>query len=144
MTATDEELPLVECLRCGRPLRTPVSRARRTGEGCWRKLRRGARAAGAAVALPGMPAAGQTGPDLLVAAPEPAPVPVPAGPAATDQVWIAAPRCGIQAHRPATSGQTGCGRSTRTGLTLPAGQAADRYEACWCPRCWPAMAGVGR
>jgi len=119
----------VECLRCGRPLRTPASRARRTGEGCWRKQRRGVRAAVAA-ALPGMPAAS---PGLL----DTAPAPVQDGPAAGDQVWVAVARRGIEAHRPAGSTRTGCGRSTRTGLTLPAGQAAQRYEARRCPRCWP-------
>ncbi|MFI6161707.1 DUF6011 domain-containing protein [Micromonospora haikouensis] len=62
--------PLVVCLGCGRPLRTPASRARRIGAGCWRKRRRLARAQAAPVVLPGMSAgrggpAAQTGPSLL-------------------------------------------------------------------------------
>lgn len=58
---------VVVCQDCGRPVRTPMSRARRRGAGCERRRRRAYRVV--AVPLPGMPArAGQrvqTGPDLL-------------------------------------------------------------------------------
>ncbi|SCL43210.1 hypothetical protein GA0074692_6766 [Micromonospora pallida] len=58
----------VTCIDCGRPVRTPASRARRIGEGCWRERKAAARAAAAEAAsatLPGMsgrggrPGAGQ-------------------------------------------------------------------------------------
>ncbi|WP_030488174.1 DUF6011 domain-containing protein [Micromonospora chokoriensis] len=64
----EPEQPEVPCLACKRPLRTPKSRARRYGEGCWRKRRRAARAAAAPVTLPGLGRAGsrgQAGPHLL-------------------------------------------------------------------------------
>lgn len=62
------ESPAVLCLDCATPVRTAVSRARRIGEGCWRKRRRKARELAAPVALPGLAGRGgpgQTGPDLL-------------------------------------------------------------------------------
>ncbi|MFG3709189.1 hypothetical protein ACGF7U_31285 [Micromonospora sp. NPDC047670] len=57
----------VLCLDCKTPVKTAVSRARRIGEGCWRKRRAAARAQRALVALPGLGprAAAQTGPGLL-------------------------------------------------------------------------------
>ncbi|MBM7083627.1 DUF6011 domain-containing protein [Micromonospora humidisoli] len=64
MTSTEPVL----CRLCDRPLRTPVSRARRIGAGCWRNLRAELRAQRLPVALPGMSGRGgptQTGPDLL-------------------------------------------------------------------------------
>ncbi|MEW2383354.1 helix-turn-helix domain-containing protein [Micromonospora sp. NPDC047707] len=59
------------------------------------------------------------------------------GPAPHDRVWIATARQGIEAHGPRNATSTYCGRSTRTGLTLPARQAAEQHEATWCRRCWP-------
>lgn len=72
MTATDP--PEVVCLRCKRPVKTAVSRARRIGAGCWRILRAEARARQAPVALPGLAGLArqptvQTGPDILDTAP---------------------------------------------------------------------------
>ncbi|MFG2054791.1 hypothetical protein ACGFI9_12240 [Micromonospora sp. NPDC048930] len=60
-----------------------------------------------------------------------------AGPAPDEQVWIAAARRGIEAHALKTKASTRCSRSTRTGLTLTAGQAAEQHEATWCRKCWP-------
>ncbi|WP_319460063.1 hypothetical protein [Micromonospora sp. RTP1Z1] len=61
--------PPVLCLDCSTPCRSPLSRARRVGSGCWRKRRRKARAQAVPVALPGLSGrgarAGQDGPDLL-------------------------------------------------------------------------------
>ncbi|MEW2383351.1 hypothetical protein AB0873_14850 [Micromonospora sp. NPDC047707] len=65
--STDKPADVV-CLRCERPVKTPLSRARRVGSGCWRILRADARARRVPVALPGLDrpaAATQAGPDLL-------------------------------------------------------------------------------
>lgn len=64
------------------------------------------------------------------------------GPANGEQVWMAdieqaGPVRGGTAHRYATRYRTGCGISTRNGVSMPAGQAADRHGAGWCPVCWP-------
>ncbi|MEV7268430.1 hypothetical protein AB0N38_33225 [Micromonospora aurantiaca] len=61
----------------------------------------------------------------------------PGGPPADEQVWVAAARRGIEAHALKTKASTRCSRSTRTGLTLPAGQAAARHDVTWCAKCWP-------
>lgn len=64
----DTEPVEVPCQVCRRPCRSPVSRARRVGAGCWRKLRRRARQSAVPVALPGLSGRGgpgQAGPDLL-------------------------------------------------------------------------------
>jgi hypothetical protein len=53
------------------------------------------------------------------------------------QVWIATMRRGITAHALGAAGRTRCGRSTRTGLTLPGQQAADQHQVTWCRHCWP-------
>jgi hypothetical protein len=58
-------------------------------------------------------------------------------PGPDEQVWIATARKGIEAHAPKTKTFTRCGRSTRTGLTLPADQAHQRHAATWCRTCWP-------
>lgn len=63
-------------------------------------------------------------------------------PAAGDLVWIATRRRGIEAHQLDTSDGrvpafTTCGRSVRTGEQLTADDANTRYQATWCPRCWP-------
>ncbi len=64
--------------------------------------------------------------------------PAPAAPIGQDgQVWIAAARKGIPAHALKSKTSTRCDRSTRNGLTLPAGQARDQYAATWCRTCWP-------
>lgn len=142
MTAPDQ--PVVLCLDCERPVTNPKARARRIGSKCWRERRRAARQMAPTV-LPGMSSrcGGQSGPGLLTAneseAGRPTAAPTTAtGPGPDEQVWIATARRDITAHRPATASSTGCGRSTRTGLTLPAGQATERYHARWCVRCWPA------
>ncbi|SCL43200.1 hypothetical protein GA0074692_6761 [Micromonospora pallida] len=63
--------------------------------------------------------------------------PPTAGPADTDEVWIATARRGIQAHAPlAEEPFTRCRRSTRNGLILPAGQACERHAVTWCATCW--------
>lgn len=60
------------------------------------------------------------------------------GPQPGEQVWMSIARKGIDAHRVIPSrGRTGCGRPTRTGLTMPATQAAEQYQAGPCRRCWP-------
>lgn len=61
-----------------------------------------------------------------------------AGPAPDDRVWIATARKGIAAHALRSALLTRCSRATRTGLTLTAGQATDRWQAVWCRVCWPA------
>ncbi|PZG15070.1 hypothetical protein C1I95_20395 [Micromonospora craterilacus] len=71
---TTDEPTEVRCRKCARKLRTPVSRARRLGEGCWRVLRAEARARSAPVPLPGLTGhgdrAGLDGPSLLDQLPE--------------------------------------------------------------------------
>ncbi|MEU4592905.1 hypothetical protein [Micromonospora aurantiaca (nom. illeg.)] len=59
------------------------------------------------------------------------------GPAPTERVWIAAARKAIAAHALKSTLLTRCSRATRTGLTLTAEQAADRWQATWCQVCWP-------
>ncbi|WP_051723829.1 hypothetical protein [Micromonospora chokoriensis] len=66
------------------------------------------------------------------------PAAVPAGPPPDEQVWVAIARKGIEAHRIKSSLLTRCSRATRTGLTLPAGQATNRWGVTWCRVCWPA------
>lgn len=132
--------------RCGRPLRDLVSRARGYGPVCWGRVRGGRPVP---MVLPGMPGSTrQEGPDLLTTQPAEAPASAPEQlePVATavvtvpvdpgTQVWIAAARRGITAHALFSGERTRCGRSTRTGLTLPAGQAAERFQASWCTPCW--------
>ncbi|AYF32172.1 hypothetical protein CSH63_32990 [Micromonospora tulbaghiae] len=68
------------------------------------------------------------------------PAPAEGGPGPDEQVWIAAARKGIQAHALRSKTSTRCDRSTRTGLTLTAGQARDRHHATWCKSCWPQQA----
>lgn len=63
--------------------------------------------------------------------------PTTSGPSPDDQVWIAAARREIEAHRP-DGDRTGCRRSMRTGQQLTAAEATERHGAKWCPRCWPA------
>jgi len=59
-------------------------------------------------------------------------------PTPNDEVWIAAARRDIEAHRPIPGGgSTACRRATRTGEALLAAQATERHDARWCPRCWP-------
>ncbi|PZG05796.1 hypothetical protein C1I95_32455 [Micromonospora craterilacus] len=66
---TADEPTEVLCLHCDTPVMTAVSRARRVGEGCWRKARAEARARSAPVPLPGLAGhgdrAGLDGPSLL-------------------------------------------------------------------------------
>ncbi|MEH0823442.1 MULTISPECIES: helix-turn-helix domain-containing protein [unclassified Micromonospora] len=69
--------------------------------------------------------------------PTPAAPPPAAGPEPGERVWVAAARKGIAAHAIKSSMLTRCSRATRTGLTLAAEQAADRWQATWCPICWP-------
>ncbi|MGC5664949.1 hypothetical protein ACN261_31950 [Micromonospora sp. WMMD723] len=72
--------------------------------------------------------------------PAPAPAPVvieERGPAPAERVWIATARKGIAAHALRSVLLTVCSRATRTGLTLTAQQAADRWQATWCRTCWP-------
>ncbi|MEV6798518.1 hypothetical protein AB0M91_09240 [Micromonospora rifamycinica] len=76
--------------------------------------------------------------------PTPTPPPVPApvvieerGPGPAERVWIATARKGIAAHGLRSVLLTRCSRATRTGLTLTAQQAADRWQATWCRTCWP-------
>ncbi|WFF07229.1 helix-turn-helix domain-containing protein [Micromonospora sp. WMMD1076] len=70
----------------------------------------------------------------------PAPAaPWPAGgPEPGDRVWVATARKGIAAHALQSSMLTRCSRATRTGLTMTARQAVERWEATWCRACWPA------
>ncbi|MBC9006117.1 helix-turn-helix domain-containing protein [Micromonospora aurantiaca (nom. illeg.)] len=70
---------------------------------------------------------------LAPAAPWPA-----GGPEPGDRVWIATARKGIAAHALQSSMLTRCSRATRTGLTMTARQAVERWEATWCRACWPA------
>ncbi|MBM7083624.1 hypothetical protein [Micromonospora humidisoli] len=72
--------------------------------------------------------------------PPPAPAPVvieERGPAPAERVWIATARKGIAAHAIKSTLFTRCSRATRTGLTLTAQQAADRWQTTWCRTCWP-------
>ncbi|OKI47210.1 hypothetical protein [Micromonospora sp. CB01531] len=83
------------------------------------------------------PGAAAPGPNPM-GAEQPVTVP-PGGPTAEETVWIAAARREIEAHR-IDEPLTGCGRSTRTGQRLAAGQAWGLHEARWCRRCWPSKA----
>lgn len=58
--------------------------------------------------------------------------PLPPGAQPDDLVYITTARQGIPYHRHAA-----CGRSTRTGVWIPAGQALTVYGSKPCPRCWP-------
>ncbi|MEU7620518.1 hypothetical protein AB0B27_31125 [Micromonospora rifamycinica] len=63
--ATPDDQPIVACQDCNTPCRTPVSRARRVGAGCWRKRRAEARRVAAAATASTLPWAPQTGPSLV-------------------------------------------------------------------------------
>ena len=55
-----------------------------------------------------------------------------------EQVWVAAARKGISAHRTDDGERTVCRRSMRTGERTTARQAQDRWGATFgCKRCWP-------
>lgn len=84
---------------------------------------------GPAVATPGPP--GTT--TAVAAAGDP--VTPAAGPVVDEQVWIAVRRRDVQMHQ-LGDGRTRCGRSTRTGVTMPAGEAIERHQARPCRRCW--------
>lgn len=65
------------------------------------------------------------------------------GPDLDALVWLAVPRRGIDAHRPATAQAgdgpvplTGCGRSMRTGVTMTAADAQAAHAVAWCRTCW--------
>jgi hypothetical protein len=54
-----------------------------------------------------------------------------------EQVWVAAERKSVWAHRPDGDERTPCGRSTRTGTITTARKAQDRWTPSWCRKCWP-------
>jgi hypothetical protein len=59
-----------------------------------------------------------------------------AGPCPDDEVWVASPRRGAEAHRIASTGRTGCAHNTiGRGQVLTAEEAAD--FAIPCRICWP-------
>ncbi|WP_431729957.1 hypothetical protein [Verrucosispora sp. TAA-831] len=60
-----DDLPVVPCRDCQRPCKTPASRARRVGAGCWRKRRAAARRLAATAAAATLPVDPQDGPTLL-------------------------------------------------------------------------------
>ena len=63
--------------------------------------------------------------------------------------WVATARRGVEAHRvlgvvePGAIPATVCGRSTRTGVLTTPAEAGLRWQATWCPRCWPTTPQVG-
>lgn len=69
--------------------------------------------------------------------PNPPAPPVPAGPPPNERVWVATARKGIEGHGIKSSLLTRCSRATRTGITLTAEKAAERWHVTWCRVCWP-------